>query len=205
MKNTHLVKAVIVGGLLTLAGCSVNEAGLSVNEIDTVNFELPKQVKWKQAKNESNKGNILAEWIPEGSNSKNTPVRVIYQRLNPSQPTAQFMEKAIKPLQSVCADVKVAPFKTASKYADQASVEIICSQLGKNQFGTVSYVSVFTDGAANHVLVSEIKMPASKKAGVLNFKNEKQKQQAQNSKMLAGLMFQFTNSVRVCDKAKKCQ
>lgn len=206
MKKTHMMNTLIVGGLLTLAGCSMNQGGSSsISAIDTMQFNLPAQIKWKQSKNQANKGNILAEWIPEGSNSNNTPVRVIYQRLTPSQQTAAFLNKAVQPLQKVCTDIKVSPFKASSAYADQASAEILCAQLGKNQFGTVSYVSVFSDKMANHILVSEVKMPPSQKAGVLNFKTEKQKQQAQNSSALAKLMYQFNNSVRVCDKAKNCQ
>ncbi len=184
----------------------MNQGGSSITEISSMKFELPQQIKWKQTKNESKKGNIIAEWVPEGRNVNNTPVRIIYQRVAPGKPTAEFMTKAIQqPLQKICTDSKISDFKTGSAYSDQMSSEIICSQLGKNKFGTVSYISVFTDKDANHILVSEVKMPPSKKAGVLKFKNDKEKQQAQNSQMLAKLMYQFNSTARVCDKAKNCQ
>lgn len=206
-KSSQILKGLAIGGLLTLTGCVSIGGGETATDgkIATINFNLPQQIKWSQSKNSQNKdGSMLAEWIPQGSKPNNTPVRIIYQRLVPGASAQTFIGNALQPLQKVCTDIKINPFKATSQYPNQANAEVLCAQLGKNRFGTVSYVSVFSDKAANHLVISEVKMPASKKAGVLDFKTAQQKKQAQDSSALAKLMYQFNNSIRACDSKQKC-
>lgn len=208
MKKVNKINILVIGAMLGLAGCvSTQDSTKSekVEQIATTNFNLPEQIQWKQVKNQEEAGNILAEWIPEGSELNNTPVRVIYQRIPQAKPASEFVNVVVEPLQKVCTDIKVSPFKTTSTYENQASVEAICARLGKNNFGTVSYLSVFADNTANHMLVSEIKMPPSDKAGVLKFKNAKEKQLAETSSALANLLYQSHNGLRVCNADKHCQ
>ena len=66
MKKIFVFNALIAIILLILAGCASNKADIKkINEIATINFNLPQQIKWKQMKNQASKGSILAEWIPE--------------------------------------------------------------------------------------------------------------------------------------------
>ncbi|MGY0398776.1 MAG: hypothetical protein ACWIPH_02315 [Ostreibacterium sp.] len=206
-QKINLLNVLIIGSVLTLVGCSTTtKDSKSMSGIGTMNFTLPQSIKWKQVKNQSNPGNnLLAEWIPANNNENNTLVRVIYRRSNPVQPTPEVIANTLKPLQNSCSDIKIKSFKTSSQYLDQSSAEVLCAQLGGNSFGTISYVSIFTDQLANHILVSEVKMPPSKKAGLVDYKNAKQKQEIENRSALAQLMYQFNSSVRVCDAKKICE
>lgn len=205
----NLFNTIVIGGLLVIAGCTMTQNGGAgaKHEIATMKFTLPRpeQIAWQQVKNQSKNGNMLSEWVPKGNTPANTPVRVIYQRLTPAMATNDFVGRVIQPIQKLCSDHKVAAFKGTSTYPDQANAEMICARLGKNSFGTITYLSVFTDQSANHMLVSEVKAPASEKAGVLNFKTDREKQMAQNSAALAKLMYELNYSVKVCDAKNRCQ
>ncbi len=211
-KKSNLLSILVVGGLLTLTGC-VGVQGDSKKvtvgnkaTIGKIDFTLPQQIKWKQIKNQKKNGNLLAEWIPVTNKDHNSaPVRVIYQRLVSNQPVNKFLSAMTQPLQKACTNIKANPFKTTSTYKNQANVEVFCAQLGQSGFGTASYLSVFSDGVASYMLVSEVKLPPSKKAGVVRPKNNKEKQWASTSATLAKFMRQMNSNIRFCSTPKKCQ
>ncbi|PID66857.1 MAG: hypothetical protein CR975_01000 [Gammaproteobacteria bacterium] len=211
-----MVNTAFFAVLLTLAGCVSTQGGKGVKsgdankgtgikEIATMNFAPPQQIQWKQIQNQQKDGNILAEWVPQKNTSKNTPVRIVYRRFVSNQSASDFLLSAIQPFKKMCPDVKANAFKTKSSYANQAGAEVLCSRLGKAKFGMVSYWSVFADGKAAHLLMSEVKTPSSEKAGVIQPKNKKQRQWANASSQLAQLMGQFNANVQVCDAKKQCQ
>lgn len=201
-QNSTWLSAVLLGGMVVLAGCTTTGGQSS---IASVKFDLPKQTQWTQVSNQTDKdGNMLAVWIPKGAKPATTQVRVIHQKFLPASTSGVMMGKVVSTMQKNCSDVKVTPYQSASKYPDQISNEIFCARLGNAKYGTVTYNSVFTDKDANHLISSEVKIPASDKAGELNFKTEKEKKQAQNSSALAKVMFDFMNTIRICESENNC-
>ncbi|MGY0398902.1 MAG: hypothetical protein ACWIPH_02960 [Ostreibacterium sp.] len=206
-KLSSLPMALLLGSLLALTACASTQGdktNKTVANIASIKFSLPKQIKWKQIKSTTKNGNNLTEWIPENSTDKNTLIRVFYQRSTPVQSTADYTANIIKAIQQICTDIKVTPFKITSTYTNRSNNEILCAQLVKNKFGTVSHVSVFSDNNANYALVSEVKTLESKKAGIVNYQNAQEKQRIQNSITLAKLMYQTHNNIRICNAAKEC-
>ncbi len=205
MKKSNVLNALVIGGLLTLTGC-VGLKGSNEPAVAKIDFSLPQQIKWKQIKNQKQDGNTWAEWIPETNKDNNTaPVRVVYQRKVSAQPAKVFLLAVAQPLKKMCGDLKATAFKTASAYPNQMSIEALCSRFVKSGFGTVSYLTAYSDGQANYFLISEVKLPASEKAGLINPKNDQEKKWAQTGATLAKVMKQFNKNTRFCDATGKCQ
>lgn len=203
-----MLNAFVAGVLLTMAGCASTEKAekpTNVDKIAVIKFNLPQQLQWKQVKSQQKDGNALMEWIPQNNDSSNTPVKVIYQRLVSDKSAVDFAKLGIQPLQKSCSDLKVSQLGAISTYKNKVNVEVLCSKLGKNKFGTATYLSVFADGSANHLLISEVKLPESNKAGTINPKNAKERQWAQTASVLAKLMQQLNANAVVCDTNKNCQ
>ncbi len=204
----NMFNILAIGGLLTLTGC-VGLKGSdesAVTKINTITFTPPSQIKWKQVKSQQKNGYILAEWIPQDSVDNNRAlVRILYNRSVSDKSATDFLSTAIQPMKQSCTDIAIAPVKGGSAYKNQANAEVLCAQLSKANFGTASYFSVFSDGEANHLVMSEVKLPPSKKAGVVTPKNEAEKKWAQNAATLVALMNKFNQGIRVCDAEKKCQ
>lgn len=214
MNKNNLIIAMGIAGSLLVSGCVTGSDGSSststtdlstIKTIDHIKFNLPQQVKWVSVKNAKNKdGRIMAEWVAKGYNSNNSPVRVVYQRSIPTSQPSALLGQMMQPLKKACTDIKMGNFTSKSKHTSQASSEAICAKMANTNFGTVSYTSVFADNAANHIVMSEVKTLPSEKAGVLTYKNDKQKKQIENTQALVGLMRGFMDTVRVCDAANKC-
>ncbi len=208
MNKSSILSVLAIGGILALTGCAgtQNSSEPKVAKINTITFTPPKQVKWKQIKNQQKDGYILAEWIPqESADNDSALVRILYNRSVSDKSATDFLSSAIQPMKQRCGDIAISPFKGGSVYKHQANAEVLCSQLSQTPFGTASYWSVFSDGVANHLVMSEVKLPPSKKAGLVTPKNEAEKKWAQNAAKLAMLMEQFNQGVRVCNAKKECQ
>lgn len=206
----QLLMAIVASTTLLIGGCTVGGTGSSLSKniqpINHVQFNLPKQIQWANIKNNKTpNGDMIAEWVPKGFKSSNSPVRVVYQRTSPAKQPNVLLTQVSQPLKAQCTDVKNTPQQSKSQHSSQASAEVICAQMGKNGYGLVTYTTIFADNAANHVVVSEIKTLPSQKAGLLTPKNAKEKKQIQNTQALIGVMRGFMDSVRVCDANKQCR
>ena len=195
---------------LSLTGCAGKDktAGKkgkpeSQREIAYLTFLLPNQIKWERNPDEKLNSMNIAEWYVAGTTSATSPIRIIYQKLEPAKPVVSLREEVQGPF-SVCKDKKMSEFKGQSVYSDQINIETICSKLGENPFGLISYVSIFSDSVANHVVIAESKTPPSQKAGVLDFKDAENKKQAETAKTLADLAIGLMQSIRACDEKKLC-
>lgn len=202
-----VLNTLVIAGLLVLAGCvSTENTTTGTSKVAKIDFNLPQQVKWKQIKNQQQNGDTWAEWIPATNKDNNTaPVRVVYQRKVSNQSAKEFLLAVAQPLKKMCGDLKATVFKTNSTYANQMSIEAVCSRFAKAGFGTVSYLTAYSDGQADYFLISEVKLPASEKAGSINPKNEQEKKWAKTAVALAKVMKQFNKNTRFCDATGKCQ
>ena len=189
------------------AGKSVQKGAPAVQaakrDISYLTFSLPEQVKWERNPDEALANAGVAEWTMAGYSPADSPARVMYQKLEPAQAATTLRNQMLEPLKT-CQDSQNNPFKGMSKYHDQVNVEAICSQLGSDNFGLISYLSIFSDQAANHLVLAEIRTPASKKAGVLTFQNTEAQKQAESSKIISELLYNLMQSIRICDEKNLC-
>ncbi len=179
----------------------VQQAGKG--EISYLTFSLPEQVKWERNPDQALANAGVAEWIMAGYSPADSPARVMYQKLEPAKAPASLKAQVLEPLKT-CPDSQLNDFKGMSKYREQVNIEVICSQLVPNNYGLISYVSIFTDQAANHLVITEIRTPVSKKAGVLTFQNTEAQKQAEASKILSELLYNLMETIRICDDKNLC-
>ncbi|MDO5674494.1 MAG: hypothetical protein Q4G66_06225 [bacterium] len=172
-------------------------------DISYLTFSLPEQVKWERNPDQALANAGVAEWTMAGYSPADSPARVMYQQIAPAQVPATLQSRMLEPLKT-CTDSQTDTFKGMSKYGRQVNVEAICSQLGSDNFGLISYVSIFSDQAANHLVLAEIRTPASKKAGVLSFQNTEAQKQAETSKILSELLYNLMQTIRICDEKNMC-
>ena len=175
----------------------------SIQKIAYVTFNMPEQVQWEANKDPKLEQSGIAEWIVKGTTAQSTPARIMYQKLSPAQSLNVLKGQVTSTLPS-CADSKVTDLRGTSQYRNYITFETICSKLGKNKYGLIDYVSIFSDGEANHVVLAEIKTPPSKKAGVLDAKTAQAQKQAETAKVLAELLNRTIQSVRACDANQRC-
>ena len=173
------------------------------SEIGYVTFSLPEQVRWQQNEDPALDEAGVAEWFVQGTTPQTSPARIMYQKLMPAQNSASVRAQVLKPLES-CVDSKVGGLRTGSKYARQVGFEAVCSKFGETNFGLTNYVAIFTDGAANHVVLTEVRTPASQKAGQLNPRTAEEKQWAETSAQLMDLLRNTMQTVRACDANNQC-
>ncbi len=170
-----------------------------------VTFNLPKGINWVQSRNTpAADGGGIAEWVPKGYTTKNSPLRVVYQKKSPGISSGSRLQEIIAPIKS-CADAKITRFKGGSSYQDQTNVEVFCSKMGKNNWGLVSYVSVFSNQRETHVLIGELRTAPTKKAGVFADKTAEEKKLYAKTKGLSKLLFDMARSMRACGKNGKCR
>ncbi len=171
--------------------------------ISYLTFSLPEQVKWERNPDQALASAGVAEWTMAGYSPADSPARVMYQQLVPATSPAGLQAQVLEPLKT-CPDSLVESVRGMSRYRDQLHIKAVCSQLVPNNFGLISYISMFTDQAANHLVIMEIKTPASKKAGVLTFQNTEAQKQAETSKILSELLYNLMQTIRVCNNKDQC-
>lgn len=205
---SQLGLVLVCGLLLGLSACSgmkrtMDKGGAKPQaprqEIAYLTFSLPEQVQWQRNPEEGG----MIEWVLAGYDPIDSPARVMYQKTEPAQPVAAVREQILQPLQE-CQDRRVSGFRGMSRYRVQLNTKAICSQLGKENFGLISFVSIFGDQSANHLVIAEVRTPASTKAGSLIFQNSEAQKQAEASKILSELLENLMQTIRVCDEKDAC-
>lgn len=179
----------------------------AISKIDYVTMSFPKEIKWKQLQSrEFEDGGMLAEWVVDGLNAQTSPVIISYNKVIQTNNADKLARKLVTPLASACMDSKITNLAAQSQYTNQANIEVICSRFGRlGFFGTVNYITVFSDKSATHIISSETKTIPSKKAGLLVPSNNIEKEQIDNSAAIIQLMNTFRESIRVCDSKQVCR
>ena len=125
------------------------------------------------------------------------------QKIAPAQPFDYLKDQLLSSL-TACKDSKVTTFNGKSKYADQKNIEAICSQMGNDNYGLITYLSIFNDGVASHLVMAEVRSPPAEKVGQVKFQGTKEQQAAAQSKRFADLLFQTMQTIKVCDSKGLC-
>lgn len=216
LKKT-LVAALISGAMLTTVGCKTtspqkqsanNNTASQTSSNQTISYvtmTFPKQLQWVASQNQRfNDGGMVAGWVIKGYNATNSPVSIIYNKAVQTSTLQAFLQNAIKPLQTSCPDLKITNLKPVNSHNNQINLELICSRLGKNNHGTLYYVTAMADGKHIHMVRSETKTLASAKAGILNPRNQTERNMVNRSASMIGLMNNFRQTIKACDANNKC-
>lgn len=205
---SQLGLVLVCGLLLGLSACSGMKKNMGKGgpkpqppkqEIAYLTFSLPEQVQWQRNPDESG----MIEWVLAGYDPIESPARVMYQKMEPAQSVVAVKEQILQPLQE-CLDSQVSGFRGVSRYRVQLNSKAICSQLGQENFGLISFISIFGDQTANHLVIAEVRTPASTRAGALIFQNSEAQKQAEASKILSELLENLMQTIRVCDEQDVC-
>ncbi|PID74357.1 MAG: hypothetical protein CSB32_01155 [Desulfobacterales bacterium] len=217
MKMFSLLGAGLVLTLLLFSGCaettdSSTQTASSEQDVQeaqdptfaSVSFRLPGWINWTQTRSEPTAGGGIAEWIPEGSTAENSPFRVVFQKRQPGISPEARLQQILAPIRE-CADVRVNRFNGKSRYGYQANVEVFCSKMGKNNWGLISYVAVFSNRRESDVLIGEIRTVATEKAGIFPVRNEQEKKTVAEIQQLSKALFNMVSSVQVCADDGTCR
>ncbi len=196
----------IVLSLLALAGCETTDSKGSAdpavgNTIKTLEFNRPAQIKWDTV----NQGKAIV-YTPKGVDPQKTPIKFIYQQVKHNGTPEALAERVVKPIKDNCIKAVTSPFKTRSAYPNQKSYQTMCNQFKGAKYGMVNYVNIFTDADSSHVLIGEVKTPASKAPGKLDPpKNDAEKKVVQNTVAFIKLTQKAMTEVAACDDKGQCQ
>lgn len=165
-------KLLIAMGTVLLASCASTSPSTSVT---SVNVELPQNINWSVVSDRSDKSQYIKEWVPNGENPITSKWIITEQMLTlGSKTSAESFQKQMFALSKQgCTDVLFNGPQEIEVSGHKTSVgRIMCaSQLGK-PFGTFTDQRVIVDGTTAYVVTSELRIPASQKAGVLAFGKE---------------------------------
>ena len=190
-------------GASETAAAAAGRGGGGESGIASLSFALPNEVAWVRNPDPNLRRVGITQWVVAGHDARNTPAKVLYQRMAPPRPPAALLgliRQSLKP----CAGVTMGDFTGGSKYHDQINIETICSRLGDEPFGVQSFYSIFSDRRANFLVIAEVRTPPANRAGVLEAGTPAARRQAETSKVFSDLLFKLMRSIRVCDAKKVC-
>jgi hypothetical protein len=156
-------------GTAFLASCASTTP--STNFV-AVNVELPKNIEWSVVSDRSDNLQYIKEWVPEGENPLSATWLITEQKLTlGSKISAEAFQKQMFSLsRQSCTDVLFNGPQEMNINGHKTSVgRIMCATQHGKPFGTFTDQRVVVDGTSAYVVTSELRMPASQKAGVLAF------------------------------------
>lgn len=131
-----------------------------VNQIHAIKFTLPPQYEWSAERGKGKNVTVFSL-----NNRTRSPVKIIYQTLPNSEPSALLATHILAPLRKSCQQSALSVFTTKSAYPHQLNHEVLCRHITGSAFGMVSYLTLFSDKNHHHVLIAEIVTPKSDKIG----------------------------------------
>jgi hypothetical protein len=156
-------------GTAFLASCASTTPSTNVV---AVNVELPKNIEWSVVSDRSDNLQYIKEWVPEGENPLSATWLITEQKLTlGSKISAEAFQKQMFSLsRQSCTDVLFNGPQEININGHKTSVgRIMCATQHGKPFGTFTDQRVVVDGTSAYVVTSELRMPASQKAGVLAF------------------------------------
>ena len=140
-------------------------------EITGVSVELP-QDDWVQVTNKEATGQYIKEWVPKGKTPFDTNWIITQQKLPiQSKISAEKFQKSMFSLaKQSCSDVLYNGPQEINVNDHLTSVgRIMCAKQNGQSYGTFTDQRVVVQGLTAYVVTSELRIPASSKAGVLAF------------------------------------
>ena len=169
-------------------------------EITGIEVELP-QENWEQVTNREATGQYIKEWVPSGKTPFDTNWIITEQKLPlQSKISAEKFQKGMFSLaRQSCSDVLYNGPQEINVNDHLTSVgRIMCAKQNSKSYGTFTDQRVVIQGLTAYVVTSELRMPASSKAGILAF-GEDQVSEIKEFMELQGKSSSFVRkSVSVC-------
>jgi hypothetical protein len=140
-------------------------------EITGVSVELP-QDDWIQVTNKEATGQYIKEWVPNGKTPFDTNWIITQQKLPiQSKISAEKFQKSMFSLaKQSCSDILYNGPQEINVNDHLTSVgRIMCAKQNGQSYGTFTDQRVVIQGLTAYVITSELRIPASSKAGVLAF------------------------------------
>ncbi|QTH71613.1 hypothetical protein [Pseudoalteromonas xiamenensis] len=162
-------KLLMAMGTAFLASCASTSPSSSVT---SVNVELPQNVKWSVVSDRADNSQYIKEWVPEGENPITYKWIITEQMLTLGSKTSaeSFQKQMFSLSKQSCTDVLFNGPQEIDVNGHKTSVgRIMCANQYGKPFGTFTDQRVVVDGITAYVVTSELRIPASKKAGVLAF------------------------------------
>ncbi|PSU26130.1 hypothetical protein C9I99_26855 [Photobacterium lutimaris] len=169
-------------------------------EVTGISVKLP-QDNWVQVTNKEETDQYIKEWVPNGKTPFDTNWIITEQKLPiQSKTSAENFQKSMFSLaKQSCTDVLYNGPQEINVNDHLTSVgRIMCAKQNGKSYGTFTDQRVVIQGLTAYVVTSELRIPASSKAGVLAFDKE-QLNEMKEFMQLQGKSSSFVRkSVNVC-------
>jgi len=185
-----------------LAGCATTPPA---NPITSIKVVLPEANKWTQITNKSEAGQYIREWVPEASTGENTKWIVIEQKfvLGSSVSAESYIKRIFSLARGACSDILYnGPEKMYTNGHETYVGRFMCAQQKGKSYGTFTDQRVVAQGKEVFVVTSELRLPASTKAGILSFAKD-QSNEMKPFLERQGLSAKFVRSVKICTSATR--
>jgi len=136
--------------------------------------ELPSGHEWDLVTDTSQDGQYLREWIPQGSTLSNTDWIISEQKLKTGNTSSKkFIKLMFSSARKACSDVRYhGPTEIITKAHSTYVGVIMCAQQIGREYGSLTYQRVIASGTDVFVITSELRVPPSSVAGVIEFPND---------------------------------
>lgn len=197
-KENAVNKVVSILGLsLILGACASTTPD---TEVSGISVDLP-QENWVQITNKETTKQYIKEWIPNGKTPFDTNWIITEQKL-PLQSNIsaeKFQKNMFSLVRQSCSDVLYNGPQEINVKDHLTSVgRIMCAKQKGKPYGTFTDQRVVIQGLTAYVVTSELRIPASAKAGVLAF-GEDQLTEMKEFMLLQGKSSSFVRkSVNIC-------
>lgn len=156
-------------GTALLTGCV---STTPTTQVTNVAVELPKSKQWSVETDQADSTQYIKEWVPEGDNPLSAKWIITEQKLVLSSTTSadSFQRDMFALAKQSCSDVLYnGPQEIEDKGHKTSVGRIMCAAQNGKPYGTFTDQRVVVNGQTVYVVTSELRIPASEKAGVLAF------------------------------------
>lgn len=186
---------------VALAACATSSSG---TPITSVRINLPDTNKWSRITDKSDGNQYIREWVPEGSTGDDTKWIIVEQKfvLRSAVSAEKFIKTMFALARKACSDILYnGPEELDASGHETYVGRFMCAQQQGKNYGTFTDQRVATQGKEVYVVTSELRVPASYKAGVLSFQKERFDEMRPFMERQASSAKFVRDSVRICTAA----
>jgi len=171
------------------------------NPITSIKVLLPEQYQCKQIENSSDGNEYTHVWVALGSAGSNPKWVIVEQKLVVESPTSakEFLETIFTNDKSTCTDILYDEPEVIDVEGHETSVgRYMCAERKGANNGAFTDQRVAVQGNDVYIVISDIQIPISPKAGVLPYQDDQQ-DELQNFMTMQELSANFIRDfVKIC-------
>lgn len=167
MRNLISIVAVAILSTLIVSTSAYSQ------EISSLKVKLPDTFTWSQVTDESEGETYIKRWVPEGKSLEKTDWLIVEQKLIRAKKgnAKKILQKQSSLIENSCNDSTIAKSEKIQMDAVTSyATHITCGKKADTEYGFYSQQRVIVDGKNIYWVTSELRIPASEKAGKLAFK-----------------------------------